>query len=95
MKVIVFSGGVGTRFWPASRRKFPKQFHAVVGQRSLLQNRVDSLLKEFKAEDIFISTNIDYVGEVTGQLPEIPQENQPPNQASQPETPQNNTLNQI
>jgi len=75
MKVIVFSGGVGTRFWPASRKKFPKQFHAVVGKRSLLQNRIDSLVKEFKVEDIFISTNADYVDEVKDQLPEIPFEN--------------------
>ena len=75
MKVIVFSGGVGTRFWPASRKKFPKQFHAVVGKRSLLQSRVDSLAKEFKVEDIFISTNSDYVDEVKDQLPEIPFEN--------------------
>ena len=75
MKVLVFSGGVGTRFWPASRKKFPKQFHAVVGKRSLLQSRVDSLIKEFKVEDIFISTNCDYVDEVKDQLPEIPFEN--------------------
>ncbi|MDA1337900.1 MAG: sugar phosphate nucleotidyltransferase [bacterium] len=75
MKVIVFSGGVGTRFWPASRKKFPKQFHAVVGKRSLLQSRVDSLVTQFKVEDIFISTNSDYVDEVKDQLPGIPFEN--------------------
>jgi len=75
MKVIVFSGGVGTRFWPASRKNFPKQFHAVVGKRSLLQNRIDSLMEKFKVEDIFVSTNSDYVDEVKDQLPEIPFEN--------------------
>lgn len=75
MKVIIFSGGVGTRFWPASRKKFPKQFHAVVGKRSLLQSRIDSLVKEFNVDDIFISTNAEYVDEVKDQLPEVPFEN--------------------
>ncbi len=37
---VVLAGGVGSRLWPLSRALFPKQFHALVGERSLLQNTV-------------------------------------------------------
>src|SRR5213075_2879235 len=31
------SGGAGTRLWPLSRRARPKQFHALGGERTLIQ----------------------------------------------------------
>ena len=37
MKAIIFAGGVGTRLWPLSRKKSPKQFENVVGDKSTLQ----------------------------------------------------------
>ena len=41
---ILMSGGAGTRLWPLSRRARPKQFHALGGERTLIQEtalRVD------------------------------------------------------
>ena len=38
------SGGSGTRLWPLSTDDRPKQFHALAGDRSLLQQSVDRLL---------------------------------------------------
>ena len=35
---VVLAGGVGSRLWPLSRALFPKPFHALFGERSLLQN---------------------------------------------------------
>jgi len=35
---VVMSGGKGTRFWPLSREKFPKQYLKLAGERSLLQD---------------------------------------------------------
>ncbi len=35
---VVLAGGVGKRLWPLSRALFPKQFHALFGERSLLQD---------------------------------------------------------
>src|SRR6059058_3981117 len=32
------SGGAGTRLWPISRRARPKQFHALGGPRTLIQD---------------------------------------------------------
>ena len=34
---VVLSGGSGTRLWPLSREKYPKQLLSFVGQDSLLQ----------------------------------------------------------
>ena len=34
---VVLSGGSGTRLWPLSREKYPKQLLALMGEDSLLQ----------------------------------------------------------
>ncbi|MGB0695261.1 MAG: mannose-1-phosphate guanylyltransferase/mannose-6-phosphate isomerase [Rhodospirillaceae bacterium] len=34
---IILSGGSGTRLWPLSRKLYPKQFHRLVGQNSMVQ----------------------------------------------------------
>lgn len=44
---VVLSGGAGTRLWPLSREKYPKQLLPIVGEHSMLQEtvlRVDGLL---------------------------------------------------
>lgn len=75
MRAIIFAGGVGTRLWPMSRKKSPKQFEKVIGEKSTLQLTVERLLPEFKAEDIYISTGLAYVDMVHDQLTFIPKEN--------------------
>jgi mannose-1-phosphate guanylyltransferase / mannose-6-phosphate isomerase len=35
---VVLAGGTGSRLWPLSRELFPKQFHDLLGDGSLLQN---------------------------------------------------------
>lgn len=37
---VVLAGGSGTRLWPLSRKLYPKQFHALTGERTLLQETV-------------------------------------------------------
>jgi len=34
---VIMAGGSGTRLWPLSRQLYPKQFHALVGERTMLQ----------------------------------------------------------
>src|SRR3989338_1604482 len=75
MKAVIFAGGTGTRLWPLSRKKSPKQFEKIVGQKSTLQLSVERLYPDFKAKDIYISTNILYRNIVKNQLPEIPEGN--------------------
>lgn len=37
---VILSGGSGTRLWPLSRERYPKQFLKLLGDRSLLQQTV-------------------------------------------------------
>lgn len=75
MKAIIFAGGSGTRLWPLSRRKSPKQFEKLIGDKSTLQLAVERLKPAFKDEDIYISTNIAYKEIIKKQLPTIPDGN--------------------
>ncbi|HEX6735652.1 MAG TPA: mannose-1-phosphate guanylyltransferase/mannose-6-phosphate isomerase, partial [Azonexus sp.] len=40
---VVLSGGAGTRLWPLSREKYPKQLLPLVGQQSMLQATIARL----------------------------------------------------
>ena len=43
---VILSGGSGTRLWPLSREKYPKQLLPLIGEDSLLQatvRRVDGI----------------------------------------------------
>lgn len=75
MKALIFAGGAGTRLWPLSRKKSPKQFEKIIGDKSTLQLTVERLKPDFKDKDIYISTNIIFKKIVHEQLPNIPQEN--------------------
>src|SRR3989344_5512038 len=75
MKAVIFAGGVGTRLWPLSRKKSPKQFEKMIDQKSTLQLTVERMRPEFKPEDIFISTGSQYVDTIRKQLPFLPKEN--------------------
>jgi mannose-1-phosphate guanylyltransferase/mannose-6-phosphate isomerase len=40
---VVLSGGSGTRLWPLSRQRFPKQFQRVIGDDSMLSQTLERL----------------------------------------------------
>jgi len=75
MKAIIFAGGVGTRLWPLSRKKSPKQFEKVIGDKSTLQLAVERLIPNFDWKDIFVSTSERYIPMVLQQLPMMISEN--------------------
>ena len=41
LHAVIMAGGGGTRFWPRSRQKRPKQFLTLTGDRTLLQLALD------------------------------------------------------
>jgi len=74
--VIIMAGGVGSRFWPSSREKYPKQFLDILGTgKSLLQNTFHRFDSWVPPSQIFVLTHKDYSLLVEEQLPNIPTEN--------------------
>ncbi len=72
---IIMAGGIGSRFWPRSRKARPKQFLAVFGDQSLIGQTSERLDGLIPPERRLVLTNEDYVGLTTEELPEIPREN--------------------
>lgn len=72
---VIMAGGRGTRFWPASRHKRPKQLLSILGDRSLLRQTVDRLLPMLPADRMIVVTGQDIAQAVRESLPEIPPEN--------------------
>jgi len=66
---VIMAGGVGSRFWPLSTQKFPKQFHDMLGTgESLLQITFKRLSKLIPQKNILIATNLQYKVLVMSQL---------------------------
>ena len=69
---VIMGGGIGSRFWPFSRKTLPKQFLDFFGTgRSLLQQTFDRFKKIIPTEHIFVVTNALYADLVQKQLPEL------------------------
>ena len=69
---VIMGGGIGSRFWPFSRKTMPKQFLDFFGTgRSLLQQTFDRFNKIIPTENILIVTNAIYADLVKEQLPEL------------------------
>jgi mannose-1-phosphate guanylyltransferase len=67
--VIIMAGGVGSRFWPLSRREKPKQFLDILGTGETL---IQQTFRRFKStcpqENIFVVTSADHKDIVIEQL---------------------------
>lgn len=71
MKAVIFPGGIGTRMWPLSRIKTPKQFNPVLKNKSTFELMVDHIVSKWSIEDVFVGTNVDYVGMVKERVPSL------------------------
>lgn len=69
---IILSGGSGTRLWPLSRKSYPKQFVALMGEQSLFQASAKRLSGEGFASPIIL-TGEPFRFIVTEQLAQIEQ----------------------
>lgn len=67
---VIMAGGVGSRFWPMSTSKYPKQFHDMLGVgQSLIQRTFERINQLVPAKNILIATNERYEKLVLEQLP--------------------------
>lgn len=70
--VVIMAGGVGSRFWPASREEMPKQFLDILNiGKSLIRLTFERAIKVVPASNILIATNKNYKELVLEHLPEI------------------------
>ncbi len=69
---IILAGGIGQRLWPVSRSMKPKQFLDLFGTgRTLLQQTYDRVVQMVDPQNIYISTNVQYLPLVYEQLPQV------------------------
>lgn len=68
---VIMAGGSGTRFWPKSTKKVPKQFLNLFGERTMIQATFDRLDDYIPEKQCMVVTNRRYVDTVKKQLPEL------------------------
>jgi mannose-1-phosphate guanylyltransferase len=66
---VILAGGRGTRFWPRSRTRTPKQLLNIVGVGSMLQQTVSRLAPLVPARRIWTVTNAQQASALAKQLP--------------------------
>lgn len=70
--IVIMAGGIGSRFWPYSRYKKPKQFLDILGTgRTLLQMTYDRFVGITDPDRFLIVTNKHYFDLVKEQLPDV------------------------
>ncbi|MCX7984276.1 MAG: mannose-1-phosphate guanylyltransferase [Bacteroidetes bacterium] len=72
---VIMAGGVGSRFWPRSRERSPKQVLEIVGNGTMIQNTVRRIESFATPERMFIVTNKVQKSIIMQQLPHIPEQN--------------------
>jgi mannose-1-phosphate guanylyltransferase len=71
LKALIMAGGSGTRFWPMSRDRLPKQFLTFHGERSLIQQTFDRIEGLVGTDGVLIFTNAKHVSKTLEQLPTL------------------------
>jgi len=72
---LILAGGKGTRLYPLSREKSPKQFLKIINDKSFIRNTVDRIAPVVNKENIYVVTNKDYVDKIKDELPDINPDN--------------------
>ena len=72
---LIAAGGQGTRLWPMSRVKVPKQMLPLIDDHSMFRTSVDRISGLFAPEEIFVVTGRNYAEELRQEVPHIPASN--------------------
>ena len=68
---VIIAGGRGTRFWPRSRTRQPKQLLNIVGRQTMLEQTIARLSPLFKPPHIWIVTNDEQAAAVRRQAAKL------------------------
>jgi mannose-1-phosphate guanylyltransferase len=69
---VLLAGGRGTRFWPRSRTRTPKQLLNITGGETMLRETVSRLKPVFALRDFWVVTNREQAAAVRHQLRGVP-----------------------
>ena len=72
---VVLAGGVGSRFWPLSTPRRPKQLLPLVGEQPLLVETLDRIAPLVPAERTLVLTNAELADAVRDAVPAVPRDN--------------------
>ena len=72
---VIMAGGAGTRLWPLSRRRRPKQLLRLFGGASLLQLSRRRLAGLFEPQRVWVVASAAYLDQVAAELPDVPRAN--------------------
>jgi mannose-1-phosphate guanylyltransferase len=69
---VIMAGGIGSRFWPLSRNRNPKQFLDVLGiGKTLIQQTYERLVQFIPPENIYVIGSEQYKHLIKEQLPRL------------------------
>ena len=72
---VIMAGGVGSRFYPMSTNKKPKQFLSLFSKKTMIRETFERVLPIVDQDKIMISSNSNFEELVKGSLPEISNKN--------------------
>jgi len=68
---VILAGGRGTRLWPLSTERSPKQFQGLGGGQRIIAETFDRLAACVSRDHVYVSTTARYADEVRSSLPEL------------------------
>lgn len=72
---LIMAGGSGTRFWPRSKTRKPKQYLNIFGESSLLQDTILRFATFTEPENIYIVSSATQADVLEAQTPMLPKKN--------------------
>jgi mannose-1-phosphate guanylyltransferase len=72
---VIMAGGSGTRFWPLSRKKNPKQFLPIISEKTMIEETVQRLTPLIPESQITTISNADQARKIKELLPRLPEKN--------------------
>ena len=73
--IVILAGGGGTRLWPKSRERTPKQFLQLFNNKTLLQETFDRVKSFVPKTNIYIVAGFNQADQIKNQLSKVPGEN--------------------
>lgn len=72
---VIMAGGIGTRFWPLSRKKKPKQFLPIISEKTMIEETINRIFPKIPFSRIYTIANAQQTETINSFFPGIPEEN--------------------